>query len=607
MACAEQNTRVEENRYTADMRAHEARAKVVQRSWRPRRRRQQTDSSDEPEPTCRSVDFINESHLISGDEADRVIDLFHPQAALLINRHKLSKALAFGFAGGDTVDVLTKALQTAPLAESEWVPDCFTEGLFIRDILEKCMRPKLGELEPRFDTVYLTRLLTHPPKDHEVVEFRRQIQRELADDSALRRHFRKTYIALHRLRDMFEPETHVFDPEGSHRRLETLAAIRDAFEIMADGFINCQSGLERIHRYATTVMNGDGYQRLTQLLDYDNNLAGVELKLRVGADGRIRRFEIVRVSENKENRFYQSPLGRFLTRLFLLFRGYFLGEGELINRWVDSVFDGIAAALPPLIQLLGQMELYLSSMAFKELAEAKGLAVCFPEMCDLTNEKSISPRSLEGLFNPLLFEQESPPVPCDIHLDRWETITVVTGPNSGGKTRLLQAVAIAQMFAQAGIYAPARAATLSWASGQFVSLIEEARFDQKEGRLGTELIRIRKLFEKAHPGYLIVLDELCSGTNPSEGEEIFRLVVSLLHELKPCVFITTHFLQFAARLEEEADDDSHLRFLQVELDQEDCPTYRFINGVAQTSLAHQTAARLGVTRDELLELLRRNL
>ena len=38
----------------------------------------------------------------------------------------------------------------------------------------------------------------------------------------------------------------------------------------------------------------------------------------------------------------------------------------------------------------------------------------------------------------------------------------------------------------------------------------------------------------------------------------------------------------------------------MELDAKERPTYRFVPGVAKTSLAQKTAARLGVTRDELL-------
>jgi DNA mismatch repair protein MutS2 len=116
-----------------------------------------------------------------------------------------------------------------------------------------------------------------------------------------------------------------------------------------------------------------------------------------------------------------------------------------------------------------------------------------------------------------------------------------------------------------------------------------------------ELIRIRRLFDELEPGALVVLDELCSGTNPSEGEEIARLVLSLLPELGVRAFVTTHLLQFAARLSAEAEvDRSPLAFLQVELDGTDRPTYQFVPGVARTSLAQKTAARLGVTREELL-------
>jgi DNA mismatch repair protein MutS2 len=49
-----------------------------------------------------------------------------------------------------------------------------------------------------------------------------------------------------------------------------------------------------------------------------------------------------------------------------------------------------------------------------------------------------------------------------------------------------------------------------------------------------------------------------------------------------------------------------LRFLQVELGPEQRPTYQFVPGVATTSLAGHAAARLGVTRDELISLVERN-
>ena len=212
---------------------------------------------------------------------------------------------------------------------------------------------------------------------------------------------------------------------------------------------------------------------------------------------------------------------------------------------------------------------------------------------------------MHGLWNPLLLGQGRAPVATDLDLPSFVYTCITTGPNSGGKTRFLQALGLCQLLGQAGAFVAARAANIRLVTGMFVSLGEAPHADQKEGRLGMELTRIRTLFEHAQGGSLVILDELCSGTNPSEGEEIFRMLLELLHELEHEVHITTHFLNFAQSLQPEAQSLG-LSFLQVELDEADHATYRFVPGVATTSLAQQTAQRLGVTRDQLRALIRRS-
>jgi DNA mismatch repair protein MutS2 len=214
------------------------------------------------------------------------------------------------------------------------------------------------------------------------------------------------------------------------------------------------------------------------------------------------------------------------------------------------------------------------------------------------------PSRFEALYNPLLLLEERAPRPTDLTLGG-SALLLVTGPNSGGKTRLLQALGLAQLLAQAGFFVPAKHAELALRHGLFVSVVEEAAADAREGRLGTELLRIRRLFEKLDWGSLVIVDELCSGTNPSEAEEIFRLVVDLLAEIEPQTVVTTHFLHFAAALETERPVP-RLEFLQVELDESQTPTFGFVPGVATTSLARRTAERLGVTREALRELVDRS-
>jgi DNA mismatch repair protein MutS2 len=586
--------------YAAKMRMAESGSRAVARYRQSRPWKKAVDPTETP-PSAPplSVAPLGEDRVVAGQTL-LAIDLLNPEPAVIIDRERLAWAVSFGFVGGDVGGMLQAALQRAPVAPSDWEPESFAAGLFVSDLIRTCMRVRVGTLEPAIDALFVARVLTHPPRELAVVEYRRAVLRELTRTPGARAELETVYQALHQLRALLDAQGSSADLDGRSRRLEALVSLRDSLALMARSFAGAQSGLARIRSFAEQAIASDGYSKLVELLDYENHMASVELKLRIGADGKIRRFEIERIRENRDNRFHQSAFGRWLTRVLLWLRGYSLGEIELVNRWVDAIFEGVQELVPPMLQLLGEIEVYLAALAFKDAAEQKGLAVCLPEL----SPDRTTPLRYAGLFNPLLFSQGTTPVPCDLELAQFETTTLLTGPNSGGKTRLLQALAIAQMLGQAGFHVPAASATLGCAKGLFVSLIEEARADQKEGRLGTELLRIRTLFERSHPGSLIILDELCSGTNPSEGEDIIRLVLSLLGELRPCVFITTHFLQFARRLSEESSSE-RLSFLQVELDELERPTYRFVPGVARTSLAHQTARRLGVTREELLALIRR--
>jgi DNA mismatch repair protein MutS2 len=285
----------------------------------------------------------------------------------------------------------------------------------------------------------------------------------------------------------------------------------------------------------------------------------------------------------------------------MLTRGYRMREAELMGRLANQVFDGVHDAVIALLALGLDLEFYLAALALRERAAGAGLEMSLPEFIE-PKDVGETGTEFEALFNPLLLLEQKPPRPCDLKLGA-SALVVITGPNSGGKTRLLEAVGLTQLLAQAGMFVPARRARLRFRDGLFVSLIQEVTADQQEGRLGTELLRIRRMFERLDFNSLVILDELCSGTNPSEGEGIFELVVSLLAELEPQALITTHFLEFAARLAKERPV-AGLGFLQVELDENNDPTYGFVPGVAPTSLAGRTAERLGVTREALEALVR---
>ena len=544
-----------------------------------------------------------QQHLVPAADGQWCADLLHHRACSSIEPRSLARALEFAFNSGDAAGCANQALRRAAIAKSDFIADAFAPCLFLEDLVEKHLRFFVEGRHYPLDKAHLVRLLSQPPQDLRDTSFRQQVHQELSSSPALRKGIEAVYVKLMGLIRLFEESGRHGRFDLPRFRLDVLLAIRAIISALNEPFAQATSGLVRLHSFAEQVSQSQGYEDLCSLLSFENDLAQVDLHVQIGVDGRIRHLEVRRMHETIQRPFYRSPLQRFLGRVLMWIRGYRVYDTDLVERWFDQVYAGIADVLPALLQLRGDLEFYLAAQHFRMQAEVAGLSVCLPDLS--VHRTADKQKALLGLFNPLLLAQEKPPVPCDITVDSFERICIVTGPNSGGKTRLLQALGIAQVFAQSGFYVPARSANLRAASGLFASLGEETSADQAEGRLGTELVRIRRLFERAKPGSLVILDELCSGTNPSEGEEIFHLVIELIRHLRPEVFITTHFLKFAAELSQQGDQLG-LTFLQVDLDANEKPTYQFVSGVATTSLAHRTAERLGVTRQELISLLKSN-
>jgi DNA mismatch repair protein MutS2 len=529
----------------------------------------------------------------------KVPDLLYPEPQPRLEARALRQALTFAFATGGTAEVFNKIWEKAAFGESDFSSECFAKELFLSDFVARCLAITVGGQKYVPERAHLTRILAHPPRDPKVTEYRQGILRELAasPERALELGRLAAKIRLLVLKLEAPDRGKRYDAIG--RRIDILRSVRELIDELSGAFADSHSGLARVSEFANEQRKIPAYETLVNLLEHENDRATIELRVKVGYDGELRSFQIVRTNENQENPFYRTRFGRFMSKLTLWIQGYGFREGELLGRLTNAAFDGVQECVILLFQLLVDMEFYLASLSLKKLAEANGLQMCLPELSAAPDART----ELAALFNPFLLLEERPPKAADIDAGA-RALVIITGPNSGGKTRLLQALGLTQLLGQCGAFVPAARAHRPIRRGLFVSLSHEASSDQREGRLGTELLRIRHMFEQLSFGSLVILDELCSGTNPSEGEDIFELVVSLLAELEPQAFITTHFLQFASRLE-STPPVARLEFLQVELDAHQTPTYGFVPGVATTSLAERTAERLGVTREALRVLVDR--
>ncbi len=524
-----------------------------------------------------------------------------PQSPLRIHRAVAERALVFGFSAGDTNRAFETLLERAAVPDSTFSGECFVNDLFLREFVERCLPIYVNDTRQTASIAYLLRYLSAPPHRLDELKARQRIMGELRDETLpFRSQLEQLYTELCALRDLLSSGDYSARIDPNQRRLDILRSLKQCFVALARGFQDCRSNLSRLHRYGQGVVSSEAYQQLSRVLEFEADVGTVDVRLRIGIDGTVRSLALTELHENVDSPFHTNWLSRAWARLRLLIRGYKFSDQEILSRLLYQAFEGIKEFVPPLIQLIGDIEFYLAALGLQDMAKARGLQVSCPELTDAS-----VPVELKQVWNPFLLADGIDVVPCDIRAER-DAMVIITGPNSGGKTRLMQSLAFCQLLAQSGLCVPAASARLRFAGGLFVSMLQQVRADEHEGRLGTELKRIRRLFEQVNPADLVILDELCSGTNPSEGEEIFQLVLELLAELRPQVWISTHFLKFAAELQGN-QRTSGLQFLRVALDEHEHPTYRFEPGVAATSLARQTAARLGVTREELEALVQRAL
>ncbi|MDQ3036711.1 MAG: DNA mismatch repair protein [Myxococcota bacterium] len=575
-----------------------------QQGWQSdsrRRARRVADGAQADGPPSFYVQPVGAALAVAG--GPQVPDLLHEVPRPWGDLRGSAELVRFAFEGGDCEGVFDTLIEALPLAPTDLVAESFASQLYLDELIRSCLHVKIDGARAEPNAKLLRRILETPPAGAEDCAARQRVLAELVARPSLRGDLERLYVAVGRLRDALSMPT-AAEPNLVRRKIAVLVALQQCVNAMADGFDETESVLRRLREAGTAIRAREAWARLAQLIDLEGNIATVDVRLRLGSDGTIRGFGVLAIRENPENDLLPGPVRRFFQRVFSWLRGYRYGESEIVVRLLEEVFAPLADDVVELLAITGALELYLAAMGFRDLAIENGLAVSLPEIVAAPpiDTSETAERTIEGLFNPLLFLQGVTPKPCDVPIARHDALVVITGPNSGGKTRLLQSLALTQLLGQVGIFVPAAKARLVRAPKLFLSLVVDGDAAQVEGRLGTELLRIRQLFEQLEPGSLAILDELCSGTNPMEGESIFELVVSLLPRLRPQVFVSTHFLGLAARLERDRPVES-LAFLQVELDRDEKPTFQFVPGVATTSLAHKVAARLGVTREELQGLV----
>ena len=185
-------------------------------------------------------------------------------------------------------------------------------------------------------------------------------------------------------------------------------------------------------------------------------------------------------------------------------------------------------------------------------------------------------------------------VPMTLELGGSETVLIISGPNTGGKSVTLKTVGLAALAAQSAIPVAAQAAELPLFDRVLADIGDEQSIAENLSTFSAHILNLRGMLAAATQNSLVLMDELGTGTAPEEGAAI---AVALLEEFRSrhCIAIaTTHH----DRLKAWASSTPGVVNAAVEFDDVNLqPTHRLMVGVPGGSSAIAIAERLGLPRD----------
>lgn len=189
-------------------------------------------------------------------------------------------------------------------------------------------------------------------------------------------------------------------------------------------------------------------------------------------------------------------------------------------------------------------------------------------------------------------------------LEREHSLTLVTGPNMGGKSTLMRQVGLCVVLAQMGCFVPAEEFELTPVDRLFTRLGANDHILGGESTFFVELSETAAILKHATLHSLVLLDELGRGTATFDGTAIAYSVVDHLARRQCRTLFSTHYHSLVNDLSTHPQVKLGHMACMVENDEEvDDPSqeniiflYQFVDGACPKSYGFHAARLAGLER-----------
>ncbi len=196
---------------------------------------------------------------------------------------------------------------------------------------------------------------------------------------------------------------------------------------------------------------------------------------------------------------------------------------------------------------------------------------------------------ITGGKHPLLGKDA---VPLNMSLGEDSGIMVITGPNTGGKTVVIKTIALFASMTQTGIPIPAEGDSRFFIfDSLFIDIGDDQSIEKSLSTFSSHITNIKNIIDDVTPNSLVILDELGSGTDPSEGSSLAIAVIEYLKDRGATTIITTHY----GSIKHYASQTERVMNASMEFDSEHYrPTYKLLPGIPGSSRALEISEKLGL-------------
>ncbi|MEP0860700.1 MAG: endonuclease MutS2 [Ignavibacterium sp.] len=219
---------------------------------------------------------------------------------------------------------------------------------------------------------------------------------------------------------------------------------------------------------------------------------------------------------------------------------------------------------------------------------------CFPK---IDNNKPF--HIIDGR-HPLLIKKigRTKSVPLNLKLET-DRVVIITGPNAGGKTVVLKTIGILTLMLQSGIHIPVHPdSNFHWFSKVLIDIGDQQSLEDDLSTFSSHLKNLNHILREADNSSLVLLDEIGTGTDPTEGASLAAAILKKLLQKGALVFASTHH----GSLKLFAYNVQGMVNAAMQFDHETLsPTYVFKLGVPGSSYAFQIAERIGMQKDVIEE------